>query len=144
MIVIQRIVIAWLLLGVGAVQADGVDSRKVLQADLFYMVHDDGLVANIPAHDSPEVVQLVQAFRAKLESRQTQCAEEVENTRFKTHDTLISIVMPGGLLYAFNKQQRHDEAKQTYTKVSQQLYDLKEDLARLKASSSQEAFALLD
>ncbi len=144
MIVIRRIVTAWLLLGICSVQAESADSLNMLQTDLFYIEHDDGLVANIPAHATPETLQHVQSFHSELKTRQARCAEDLESTRFKTQDTLISIVLPGGLLYAINKQQRHETAKQSYAKVSQQLQDLQHDLARLKTSFSQETFALLD
>jgi hypothetical protein len=145
MIVIRRIVTAWLLLGIFSVQAESGDSQTRLQAGLLYIEQEEqGLVTNIPAHDVPEILQRVQSFHAKLKTRQAQCEEDVESTRFKTHDTLITIVMPGGLLYAMGKQQRHAAAKQSFTQVSQQLHDLQSDLARLRASSSEETFALLD
>jgi hypothetical protein len=144
MIVMRRIVTAWLLLGICSVQAESSDSLTRLQAGLLYIEQEHGLVTNIPAYNTPETLQHVQSFHAELKSRQAQCEENVENTRFKTHDALITIVMPGGLLYAVGKQQRHAAAKESYTQVSQQLQDLQADLARLKASSSTETFALLD
>ena len=144
MIVIRHIVTAWLLLGVCAVQAEGGDSLKLPQVGMFYLVQHNGLVANIPAHDAPQTLQHVRSFHSDLQTRQAQCAEDVEDTRFKTHDTLITIIMPGGLLYAVNKQQRHEKAKQAYLKVSRQLQDLQQDLAHFQAASSEAAFALLD
>jgi predicted transcriptional regulator len=143
MIVIRRIVTAWLLLGIWSVQAETGISLMTFQAGLLYIVQDDGLVTNLPAHATHEMLQHAQSIRSDLQSRQTQCAEDVESTRFKTHDTLITIVMPGGLLYAMNKQQRHAAAKQAYNQVSQQLLDLNEDLARLQVSANQQAFAML-
>jgi hypothetical protein len=143
MIVIRRIVVAWLLLGIHSVQAAGDDSQQMLQAGLLYL-QDQGLVANIPACDSPETLRHVQSFHSELASRQTQYATNVEETRFKTQDTLITIIMPGGLIYAMNKQQRHEQAKQAYARVSEQLEDLQVDLARLRASTSEASFALLD
>ena len=144
MIIMQRMLTVWLLLGIHAVQAEGTGAPGLDPSDTYYITQQDGLVANIPADDAPAILQHVRTFRSQLESRRARCAEDVESTRFKTHDTLITIVMPGGLLYAVGKQQRHSEAKQEYALVSQQLDDLKLDLARLKASTSEQAFALLD
>ena len=52
--------------------------------------------------------------------------------------------MPGGLLYAAAKQQQHEQAKQAYTDVTQQLQELQQDLAHFQGTSSETAFALLD
>ena len=143
MIVMQRMVAIWLLVGAYAVQAETTETLQRSEPGLLY-IQDAGLVANIPARDARDVLQQARSFRSDLELDRNHCAEAVEETRFKSHDTLITIVMPGGLLYAMNKKQRHEEAKQAYAEVSQQLLDLKEDLARLQASTSQQAFALLN
>jgi len=144
MIVIRRIVTAWLLLGIYSMHAEADDSLKFFGAGMLYLVQDNGLVANFPAHDAPTTLQQVTSFHSNLQARRTRCAEELEDSRFKAHDTLITIVMPGGLLYAAAKQQRHEKAKQAYAKVSQQLQDLQQDLTHFKSASSETAFALLD
>jgi len=144
MIVIRRIVAAWLLLGFFSIHAEAGDAQKVFGAGMLYIVQDNGLVANMPAYDTLETLQHVKSFQSDLTSRQARCAEDMEKTRFKTHDTLITIIMPGGLLYAMNKQQRHEESKQAYAETSKQLEDLQDDMARLQMSSSEETFALLN
>jgi pyruvate/oxaloacetate carboxyltransferase len=144
MIVIRRIVSAGLLLGSYSIHTEAGDSLQLLDEGMLYVVQDNGLVANIPAHDASATLQHVQSFHSNLQTRQSQCAENVEETRFKAHDTLITIVMPGGLLYAAAKQQQHEQAKQAYTDVTQQLQELQQDLAHFQGTSSETAFALLD
>ena len=144
MIVIRRTLTAWLLLGIFSITAHAVDSQTGFHSDMLYLVQDNGLVTNIPAPDAQLTLQHVRSFRSDLQTHQTRCAEDVDDTRFKVHDTLITIVMPGGLLYAVSKQHRHEQAKQAYAEVSQRLEDLQKDLSHFQASSSETAFALLD
>ena len=144
MIVIRRIVTAWLLLGIYSLHAEAGDSLRIFGTGMLYLVQDSGLVANFPAHDASATLQHVRSFQSNLQTRQTQCAENVENTRFKAHDTLITIVMPGGLLYAAAKKQQHEQAKQAYADITQQLQELQQDLAHFKSIPGEAAFALLD
>jgi hypothetical protein len=144
MIVIRRIVTAWLLLCIYSLHAQANDSLNLYHSGMLYLVQDSGMVMNMPAQGATDTLRHVRSFHADLKARQAQCAEDVEDTRFKTHDTLITIVMPGGLLYAAAKQQRHVQAKQAYAQVSQQLQDLQKDLAHFQTTSSETVFALAE
>jgi pyruvate/oxaloacetate carboxyltransferase len=143
MIVMRLMATTCLLLSLFSAHAEGVDYQPQRQADVIHISHGDGLVTVLPAQNSPEVLRNAQTFLKKLMQRQTQYAQQVEKTRFKTQDTLITIIMPGGLLYAANKQHQHANAKAAFDQISQQLDDFNDDLAGLKTLASRATLASL-
>ena len=141
MIVIGRFAVLLLTLAGLSVQAGDFNNSVSYEAGWLYINQGGGLIANIPAHETYEVLSQVQNVRSELKSQKNKFVEEVENTRLKTSDTIIALVMPGGLLYAAHKKQRHHQAIKELKTVTSQLEELEEGLDFLKIASSKESLA---
>lgn len=141
MITIFRIALLLLTLPVFTVQADDFENVVSYQSDLLVISQGNGLVITLPVQTTDEVLRRVQGFSTELNSQKIQCAEDVENTRFKTKDAIITAIMPGGLLYAAIKKQRHTEAKDELNTVTAQLNGLESDLYFLKVNSAKAVLA---
>lgn len=141
MIVIRRFTLLILTLSGLSVQAGDFDNSISYKAGWLYMNQGGDLIANIPAHETYEVLSQVQNVKSELKSQKNKFIEEVESTRFKTSDAIIAAVMPGGLLYAVHKKQKHHQAMEELKTVTAQLEGLEEGLDFLKIASSKETFA---
>lgn len=123
------------------VQAGDFNNSVSYKAGWLYINQDDGLVVNIPAQETYEVLNQAQSVKSGLLAQKNRSAEEVENTRFKTSDTIIAMIMPGGLIYAAHKKQKHHQAKEDLTTITTQLEGVKEGLDFLKIAYSKEILA---
>jgi len=137
MITIYRAVLLLLSLTVVfTVQADGFENSVSYQSGWLFISQGDGLVINIPTQETHDVLSQVQKLSFELNVLKNQCAEDVENTQFKTKDAFIAAVMPGGLLYAAHKKQKHAQAKEDLKTVIAQVNGILEDLDFLEVAYS--------
>ena len=124
-----------------SVQAGDFDNSISYKTGWLYINQGGGLIANIPAYETYQVLSQAQNVRSELKAQKNKSVEEVENTRFKTSDAIIAAIMPGGLIYAAHKKQKHHQAKEELKTVTAQLNGLDEGLNFLKIASSKETFA---
>lgn len=144
MIVICRFAVLLFTLTGLSVQAGDFNNNSVsYETGWLYINQGGGLIANIPAHETYEVLSHAQNVRSELKAQKNKFVEEVENTRFKARDAFIAAVMPGGLLYTAHKKQRHHQAKEELKTVTAQLEGLEEDIDFLKIAFSKETLASL-
>ena len=141
MITNYRAVVFLLGLSVFTVQADYLEDAFSYRSGGLFISQGNGLVINIPARETHDLLSQLQTFRTELKVNKDQFTTDVENTRFKTSDAIITIVMPGGLIYAANKKQRHTLAKKKLSLVTAQLDGFTGDLDFLKDAASKTLLA---
>lgn len=143
MIVIRRIAVLFLTLAAFSVLAEDFNAFTTYKDGGLYINQENGLVINIPASKTHEVIGKVQGYQSELHAQQRKCIEDVENSRIKTKDTLIAIIVPGGLIYLAGKKQQNIQATEDLKNVNAQLSNLENDLDLLKIAYSRESVALL-
>lgn len=140
---IRRIAMAALILAPMLAQADNYLHPGLYKSAGLYLDQGEGLIANIPSHEHGEMVKQVRTFRTELATRQQQAEAQVEKSRFSTKDTLLTIILPGGLLYAANRKQQLGKAQEKLSQVSQQLHEVETDLKILQNLSSRDSISYL-
>jgi len=143
MIGIRRIVVLFFTLAAFSLQAEDFNDFTTYKSSWLNLNQGNGLIINIPARKTHEVIGKVQKFHSELYAKQRKYREEVENSQIKTKDTLIAVIVPGGLIYLASKKQRNIQAKEGLDSVSLQLSSLENDLGLLKTAYSKESVALL-
>ncbi|MDJ0805976.1 MAG: hypothetical protein QNJ78_04005 [Gammaproteobacteria bacterium] len=125
--------VAVLLFALSAYTAHA-DSAEIYTAQdgSLYISQGDGLMVNLSVLESIDLLSQVQQYRSDLMQHKNQYAEAVENTRFGTGDILITVLIPGGLIYAARRKQQHIEAQQNLVTAKEKFKDLTGDLAFLK------------
>jgi len=109
----------------------------------FYISQGEGFVVNISAQPSLDLLKQTRAFEANLKEKAAHCVEDVEKSRFKTRDALITLIMPGGLIWAASRHQQHLQAQQRLAEVNGQIDELETDLDMLETRTSHATLALL-
>ena len=105
--------------------------------------HADGLTVQIPAPVTSRLLENVRQLRTRLLDEQVVLGELVEETSFDVTDTLISVILPGGLIYASYRKLSNDRAQAQLASVNKELSDLSKGLLLLKAESGETAVAVL-
>ncbi|MET0048880.1 MAG: hypothetical protein ABW066_13930 [Sedimenticola sp.] len=139
-VITRTIALLTFILPVG-VQAAETGDVSFATPDMLYMQQETGLIATIPATQTYQLLDRVQSLKSELQAQKSHAALEVEESRFSGTDALIATLMPGGLLYAAHKKQRHKDAKAELVTLSQQLDNLEEDLDMLKTDSASKTLA---
>ena len=81
---------------------------------------------------------------AILDTKQASMSQAVKDATFNTKDALISIIMPGGLLYASHRKLAHSQAKEQLTQVANERDELATDIVMLQSISGPVALAMMD
>ncbi len=117
------------------------------QAPLNHYISIDqggGLMVILPVSGEQAFLNRLAVYHSDLKKQRAGYADQVENTKFDVKDALITVIMPGGLLYAAAKQQQHNQAKADLLYISNQLSELKSDMHQLALKSSIQSFAMLN
>ena len=129
------------LIAVG-VHDQGFDNPFIQGSKLLPISHDHGLISNAPAPVTQELTAKVRWLRDSLLAQKSKIVKVIENSQFDTKNAFISIIMPGGLLYASYKKLTHDKAEKELVQVDNQLDDLAIDLQMLESTSSRMTVAM--
>lgn len=124
-----------LLVTATAVNADDAVHTAAMedQPVLVGMTDSRGFVTQLPAVDGGALVEQLHVLRSAEIARKQDLAGELAEKQFDAGDTLVALVMPGGLLYAGYKKAAYARAKSTLDEISETIAAYSEDLAMLQA-----------
>lgn len=92
-------------------------------------------IINLPYVTTTEVLQYIADARSVLTKRRTALSKAEKKSSFSTKDGAISLILPGGLLYAAIIKLRHTDIKKQLNNVTEQLNDLNQDLVAFRSAS---------
>ena len=107
------------------------------------IVGPEGFVIQLPAVDIDALAEQLRELRSSLISRKQKLANELETKQFDSGDTLLALVMPGGLIYAGYKKAACARARHDLDEVSETIAEYSGDLALLQAQLQPVAVAQL-
>ena len=107
----------------GRVALDILDTHRALQtahADqvLIPATSTNLLVVQFPDVDREVLMDQLRALRSQLIQRKQALLQRVADKKLDRTDAIITIIMPGGLLYAGYKKVRYEQAKEELARVS--------------------------
>ena len=107
------------------------------------IVSPGGFVIQLPAVDIDALAEQLRELRSSLISRKQKLANELESKQFDSGDTLLALVMPGGLIYAGYKKAAYARARHDLDEVSENIAEYSVDLALLQEQLQPVAVAQL-
>lgn len=99
-------------------------------ARFVQLAHHDGFIVGICNRDRATLLDQLRHWRARLEMRREQLHAVAGDGQLSARDVLITLLMPGGLLYA---AQRHDNIRRAESLRQQVDIRLEEMAAELRA-----------
>ena len=126
---LQKLILAILLTGVFATTDALAGDRQILQ-------DDEGFCASLPLFEKQIVTQHIRESRAKLRQRQAELSTKVKNQNFSGLDIIITIALPGGLLYAALKHNYQLDERKQLELVTLEINQLSGDLLTFQSAAS--------
>ncbi len=130
------------MLATGSVLAEQGISHETHQFNLDWVETIDryGFVGHVPAVDPQQLAQNIETLHDDFVQNQQYLARKVEDTRLNTGDAVITVIMPGGLLYAGYRKREHSRAKNDLAAISGVIEELTSDLAASRRLASTVAY----
>lgn len=97
-----------------------------------------GLITNLPAVNVNGLLAEMGEVRSSLQSRKEKLARAARASKFDLKDGLITVVVPGGLLYAMAVQQRHHRAMEKLAEVTVHLDNLTEEIIEFRSATTRQ------
>lgn len=91
-------------------------------------INQGGLVFDIQKMDPSLLAEKIEKLRATFIRRQHELKQLVTSKKLNAGDALITIIMPGGLLYAGYRKQELEQAKTALLVVTEEIKELSNDL----------------
>ena len=99
-------------------------------------------IIQLPDVDREALAEQVRSLRSQLIQHKQALVERVADKQLDGGDALITIIMPGGLLYAGYKKVRYEQAKEELARVSADIEEFSSDLLAVQSWSAPVLVAL--
>mgnify|MGYP001811846298 CR=1 FL=1 len=110
--------------------------QDVRQAGLVNVVGPQGFITQLQVVDADTLSEQVQVLRSQLILRKQQLVREVGEKQLDSGDALLTVLMPGGLLYAGYKKAVYESARSDLADVSEEITEYSHDLSALAGQIS--------
>ena len=106
------------------------------------LIAENQFIIQLPDVDREELVDQVMTLRSELIQRKQVLLKSVADKKLDGADALITIIMPGGLLYAGYKKVRYEKAKNELDRVSNDIEEFSSDLLAVQSMAAPVVVAL--
>jgi len=112
--------------------------------DRFMLQDSDGFVITLPNATDSTVTLHLMALQQDLETQLSQLKEDVQRKSFKAIDTLVTVVMPGGLIYAKLRMDSYKHSERAMIRVNEELTQITGELVAFRADNGEIMIATLE
>lgn len=94
----------------------------------------DGFSVMLPHVNIDKLIDDLALLKSELAKDERALAKQVEQKRVKTSDNVLSILMPGGLLYAAYKRHSYSQAVEQQNLLLEQFAEISNDLVEFSST----------
>jgi hypothetical protein len=105
--------------------------------DRFLIQDSEGFVITLPNVSDITITQHLIELQQDLKIELSLLKDEVQRKSFKAIDTLVSVVMPGGLLYAKLRFDSYKKSERKMNQVNDELTQISGELVAFKADNGE-------
>lgn len=102
-----------------------------------------GYFIDLPAANAKQLIVQIRTYRASLTQQEEEITQYIDENQLDVTDTLISVIMPGGLLYAAIRKGNLEEAKSELTRITADMNELSRDLLAMQVMAGELTVAQL-
>jgi len=92
-----------------------------------------GFYVDLPAVAPTQLIGRIRTYRASLTQRKEEIARYLDENKLDARDTLITVILPGGLIYAAIRTGNLEQAKADLAEVTDDMDALARDLLAMQA-----------
>lgn len=97
------------------------------------VANDAGFYVALPAVDTDQLIARISAHRASLTHREQEVRQYLDDHQLGAKDVLITVIMPGGLLYAAVRKGNLQQAQADLDQITAATDELSRDLLAMQA-----------
>ena len=112
--------------------------------DRFLMQDSEGFTTSLPNASTITVTQHLMELQQDLATELTLLKDEVARKSFKTLDTLVTVIMPGGLLYAKLRIDSFKHSEKKMNQVSDELAQISGELMAFQTDNDKLLVATME
>ena len=105
--------------------------------------NEGGFYTSLPAVNNKQLVGLIRNYQEALTQREQEITQYLDENRLDTADVLITVIMPGGLIYAAVRKANLEEARAELTEITDDMDELSRDLLAMQAGTGELTLAQL-
>ena len=105
--------------------------------------NEGGFYTALPAVNNKQLVGLIRNYQDALTQREQEITRYLDENRLDTADVLITVIMPGGLIYAAVRKANLEEARAELTEITDDMDELSRDLLAMQAGTGELTLAQL-
>jgi len=105
--------------------------------------NEGGFYTALPAVNNKQLVGLIRNYQEALTQREQEITRYLDENRLDTADVLITVIMPGGLIYAAVRKANLEEARAELTEITDDMDELSRDLLAMQAGTGELTLAQL-
>lgn len=98
-----------------------------------HTINTDGLYLDIPSVNYNQLIKQIRTSHARLTQRKHEKTRYLDENQLNSKDTLIAVIMPGGLLYAAARKNNLDKAQSELSEITEAMAELSYDLLTIQA-----------
>ncbi len=95
--------------------------------------NDAGFYPALPAVDTDRLIERISAQRATLTQREQEITQYLDDHQLGAKDVLITVIMPGGLIYAAVRKGNLQQAQAELDQINAAMDELSRDLVAMQA-----------
>ena len=96
----------------------------------------DQLTIQLPDVDRTALIEKIRTLRSQLIQRKQELVQSVADKKMDGGDAFITVIMPGGLLYAGYKKARYEQAQNELASISADIEEFSGDLLAMQSGSA--------
>lgn len=96
----------------------------------------DQFIVQLPAVDRESLIEQIEILRSQLLQRKQALVLLVADEKLDSRDALITVLLPGGLLYAGYKKVRYEQARSELAQVNADIDEFSNDLLAMQSSAT--------
>ena len=126
-------------------QSPAVDpaATDALNRDWTPTENEGGFYTALPAVNNKQLVGLLRNYQEALTQREQEITRYLDENRLDTADVLITVIMPGGLIYAAVRKANLEEARAELAEITDDMDELSRDLLAMQAGTGELTLAQL-
>jgi pyruvate/oxaloacetate carboxyltransferase len=93
-------------------------------------------IVQLPAVDHETLIEQLEILRSQLLQRKQALVLLVADEKLDSRDALITVLLPGGLLYAGYKKVRYEQARSELAQVNADIDEFSNDLLAMQSSAT--------
>jgi hypothetical protein len=109
-----------------------------------YTANDGGFYTALPAVNSNQLITLLRNYQTALVQRGKEITRYLDENQLDVTDALITVIMPGGLVYAAVRKANIEEARDELTEITESMDELARDLLVMQAEAGELTLARLN